>query len=154
MSYSADAFDDVFLLKFIEYPPGTFDLDSNADDLDQDGNFTLSWTNSLRADNYSLYQYSSYITAFNESLNLLEETPGSSYPLTGYSNGTYYFIVKADNVIGTTLSNCIKVEVGISPEEPDDGGNGGPIPGYNLIFLIVIIGFVSTIIIYRRLKFK
>lgn len=252
ISYSADAFDDVFLLKFIEYPPGTFDLESDADDLDQDGIFTLDWTNSLRADNYSLYQYSSYITEYNGTLTLIEETTDNTYPLTGYSNGTYYFIVKADNIIGSTLSNCIKVEVGISPEvpgtftlssnagtpdpdgnftlswtssvrasnysiyrysglitevneslalleeetealslpltgysngtyyfiavafnnfgnttsnyininveispeEPDDGGNGPYIPGYNLMILIVIIGFVSTMIFYRRLKFK
>lgn len=253
VSYSGGSDESVFINKYIEYPPGTFDLDSDADDLDQDGNFTLNWTNSLRADKYSLYEYSSYITEYNGTLTpLIEETPESSYPLTGYTNGTYYFIVKADNIIGSTLSNCIKVEVGISPEvpgtftllsnagnpdpdgnftlswtssarasnysiyrysgfitevnesltlleeetealslpltgysngtyyfiavafnnfgntnsnsininieispeEPDDGGTGAQIPGYNLLFLIVTIGFVSTIIIYRRLKLK
>lgn len=156
VSYSGGSDEDVFINKYIEYPPSPFWLDSDAiTPKDLDGNFTLSWTSSLRADHYSLYEYSSYITEINGSLTpLIEETTDITYPLTGYTNGTYYFIVKADNTIGTTLSNCIKVEVGISPEEPDDGGTGGPIPGYNLIFLIFIIGFVSTMIIYRRLKLK
>lgn len=152
---------DLFAAKFLIESPGAFILSSDAGTPDPDGNFTLSWTPSPRANNYSLYQHSVYITEINDSLTLLEEeTEDLSLPLTGYSNGTYYFKGVAFNNYGNVTSNYVSVNIEIPPEEPeldldgDDGGNGRPIPGYNLIFLIVIIGFVSTIIIYRRLKLK
>jgi surface protein len=98
-------------------PPGLFTLSSNADIPDTDGSFTLTWTSSVGASNYSVYHYSRYITEINGSLTLLEEEiTDLSLPLSGYSNGTYYFIVVAYNVYGETLSNCIMVVVGLIPE--------------------------------------
>jgi len=63
-----------------------------------------------------VYQYSSYITEINGSLTLLiAETTDLTFPLSSYSNGTYYFIAVAYNVYGDTLSNCIEVVVQIPP---------------------------------------
>ncbi|MFW9947277.1 MAG: hypothetical protein ACFFDX_10665, partial [Candidatus Odinarchaeota archaeon] len=71
-----------------------FTLSSNADTPDTDGSFTLTWTSSTGANNYSVYRYFSYITEINGSLTpLAEEITDLSLGLSGYSDGTYYFIV-------------------------------------------------------------
>ncbi|MFX1374956.1 MAG: hypothetical protein ACFFA0_04020 [Promethearchaeota archaeon] len=95
--------------------PEVFTLSSNADTPDTDGSFMLTWTSSDRATNYSVYRYFDYITEINGSLILLaEEITDLSLPLSVYSNGTYYFIVVANNAYGKILSNCIIVVVGLT----------------------------------------
>jgi len=96
------------------YPPSAFDLSSNADSPDTDGIFTLSWTSSINATSYSVYQYSSNITEINGSLTLLlDHSTDLILPLSGYSNGTYYFIVVASNDYDDTLSQCIEVNIAL-----------------------------------------
>jgi len=126
-------------------PPGDFILSSNAGTPDDNGNFDLTWTSSDNALTYSVYRYSSYITEINGSLTLLGDgITDLSLALSGYTDGTYYFIVVAHNAYGDTLSNCIEVIVQI----PSDGG----IPGYNLYFIFGAIGVVSAITIGKRRK--
>jgi len=130
-------------------PSEDFVLSSNAGDPDADGNFTLNWTSSSRANNYSVYLYSSYITEINGSLTILiDETGDLTLPLTGYTNGTYYFIVVAHNDYGDTLSNCIYITVAIPPPEPTIP----EIPGYELFYVIMVISIISTIIIVKNRK--
>ncbi len=130
--------------------PSSFTLSSDAETPDNDGNFTLTWTSSSGANNYSIYQYSNSITEINDSLILLEEEIDSlSLPLSGYSNGEYYFIVVAYNNFGNTFSNNHKIEVEITP-----GRREAKILGYNLIYLVTAVIGVSSILVYRRLKYK
>ena len=125
-------------------PPDDFTLSSNAGVPDTDGKFNLVWTEALRAYNYTVYLYSGFITSFNGTLTLLsDDIERYNLAQTGYQDGTYYFIVVAHNNFGDTLSNCIKVTVQRPPI----------IPGYNVIFLIVIFGIVSSLILKRKLKF-
>jgi len=101
----------------VELIPGSFTLSSNAGNPDYDGVYTLSWTTSSSASNYSVYQYSSFITEINGSLTLLEdEITDLNSGLSGYSNGTYYYIVVAHNQFGNTSSNCISVFVQLTQE--------------------------------------
>jgi surface protein len=101
--------------------PGTFTLHSGADSPDTDGAFSLWWDDSTRADNYSVYQHSGYITEINGSLIILaDETTSNDLPLSGYLDGTYYFIVVAQNAYGETLSNCEEVIVEILHLPPED----------------------------------
>lgn len=133
----------------VSIPPEDFVLSSNAGDPDADGIFTLTWTSSSRANNYSVYLYSSYITEINGSLTILiDETGDLTLPLTGYTNGTYYFIVVAHNDYGDTLSNCIYITVAIPPPEPTIT----EIPGYELIYVIMVVSIISTIIIVKNRK--
>ena len=133
-------------------PPGAFTLSSNAGNPDDDGNFTLTWTSSSGANNYSIYQYSGYITEINGSLTLLtEETNSLSLPLSGYSNGTYYFIGVAFNDLGNISSNCILSAVAIPPEEQTEQPI---ISGYNLMLLCLTIGLAFVILVNKRLKLK
>jgi len=134
-------------------PPGDFTLDSNAGSPDDDGNFTLTWDASDGAVTYSVYRYSSYITEYNSSLVLVAtDITSLSLSLTGYSNGTYYFIVEAHNAYGDTLSNCIEVIVAIPPEEDGDGdGDGdGVIPGYPLYLLLTFFVVITSILIKKK----
>ena len=95
-------------------PPGPFTLTSTAGSPDTDGNFDLTWTSSSGADNYSIYRYSSYISEINGFLTLIAEgVTDLQRALSGYSDGTYYFIIEAQNEDGDTLSDCIMVEVQI-----------------------------------------
>ena len=120
-------------------------LSSDAEIPDTDGAFILTWTSSARTDNYSVYCHSSYITEINGSVTLLaDEITELSLMLSNYSDGTYYFIVVAHNDNGDTLSNCINITV--LRGESDIKA----IPGYSLIFLIVLISVVSTIIMNKQ----
>lgn len=104
---------------FYAYPiyravPGPFSLTTNAGIPDDDGNFDLNWTISEGANNYSVYESSSYISTLNGSLTLLaSEITDVNLSLSGYLDGTYYFIVVAHNNYGYTLSNCISVLVAV-----------------------------------------
>jgi surface protein len=112
--------------------PGTFTLISNAETPDTDGSFNLTWSSSGGANNYSVYRHSSYITEINGSVTLLlDEITDLTLDLSGYLDGTYYFIVVANNTYGDTLSNCITVVVVLIPgtfalssnaENPDADG--------------------------------
>ena len=129
--------------------PGSFILLSTALDPDEDGSFDLGWTSSSGADTYSAFEYSSFITEINGSLTLLGSgITDLSFSLSGYDNGTYYFIVSAHNTNGFTLSNCVVVTVAIPP-----GGPSSPdIPGYQLFFIIAIIGLSLAYLIRKSMK--
>ena len=92
--------------------PFTSELSSDADAPDDDGSFSLTWTDSYGATNYTVYQYNSLITEINGSLTiLLTETASLSLSLIDLANGTYYYAIFSNNEFGSTLSNCIEVEV-------------------------------------------
>ena len=97
-------------------PPGPFVLSTNADPADEDGVFDLYWEEADGALTYSVYQYDKFINEINGSLTPLAERIDSlTLPLSGYSEGTYYFIVVAHNNHGDTLSNCLKVDIIFPP---------------------------------------
>jgi len=126
----------------VNLSPGDFILSSNAGTPDDNGNFDLTWTSADNALTYSVYQDSSYITEIDGSLTLLGDgITDLSLALSGYTDGTYYFIAVAHNAGGDTLSNCIEVIVQIQG-----------IPGYNLYFIFGAIGVVSAITIGKRRK--
>jgi len=129
--------------------PGDFTLTSTADDPDDDGDFDLTWTASSLANTYTIYQYDKFITEINGSLTILAAgVTDLTYSLSGYTNGTYYFIVVAVNSYGETLSNCIQIVVEIPPSEA-----GEPeIPGYNLLFLSLMLIIVSGLVIRKVRK--
>jgi len=102
---------------FYAYPiysvaPGPFILSSDAEDPDPDGNFTLNWTESSGADNYTVYRHSSYITTINGSLTVLASgITETNLTINNLFFDTHYFIVEALNASGDTLSNCIEITV-------------------------------------------
>jgi len=129
----------------IEWAPDNFYLNSDADSPDLDGNFSLTWTTSQGADNYSVFSSNSSITDIEGGLTLLAfQNATAPYSITGLPDGTYYYIVAAYNEYGYTLSNCISVKVII-----EDG-----VPGYNGFLLLAILGLVSIFLVFRHFKKK
>jgi cellulose synthase/poly-beta-1,6-N-acetylglucosamine synthase-like glycosyltransferase len=129
-------------------PPGSFVLSSNAGIPDDNGAFDLTWTSATGALSYSVYEYSEYITEINGSLTLIVAgNTNLTVSLSGYTDGTYYFIAVAYNAYGDTLSNCIEIVVEIPPE---------PIPpfisGYNIFIFVPIILVVVTVIVRKQHK--
>lgn len=133
-------------------PPGNFTLSSNAITPDDDGNFTLFWSISYRAINYSVYQYSKFISEINSSLNLLARgLTNNSLKIFDYVNGTYYFIVLASNNVGINLSDCILITVSIPPlMEPEEPQN--KIRGYSIFFILTMIVVYGLVIKNIRRK--
>jgi ABC-type transport system substrate-binding protein len=128
-------------------PPGDLVLGSTAESPELDGDFNLVWTASDRADSYSVYQSSSFITAIDGSVTLLAgDLTTLTYAIENYPTGTYYFIVVATNDFGETLSNCIQIVVGL-------GGFPEGIPGYEPFMILGIIA-VSTLLIMKKIRKK
>jgi multiple sugar transport system substrate-binding protein len=129
--------------------PDAFMLSSDANDPDPNGKFNLTWTYSIGADNYSIYTYNNYITNINQSLTLLANQDAiSPHSISGLSNGTYYYIIVADNEYGSTLSNCIKIVVEIPKKYVPPQG----IPGYDIFYLVVILGLMYAYLIFKRFR--
>ncbi|MHA2009998.1 MAG: FG-GAP repeat domain-containing protein [Promethearchaeota archaeon] len=134
-------------------PPSSFELYSSAENPDLDGNFTIIWTYSERAENYSIYEHSSYISEINNSLTLLvHETISPSLQLSGYSNGTYFFKAIAFNNAGNSTSNCISITVSLSEYCKSTNGNGLNIPGYNILIFGLLISVSSAFLIIKKKK--
>ncbi|MFX1373206.1 MAG: SBBP repeat-containing protein [Promethearchaeota archaeon] len=143
---------DIFTTKFSIESPASFNLTADCGAIDDDGIFNLNWTLAPRAVNYSIYQYNTYISEINDTLtSIVNQTQALSLPLSGYSNGTYYFKGVAFNIFGNSSSNCISVAVEIPPEDEETEPF---IPGYNLMFVIIGFAAIVSILIYRRLKLK
>ncbi|MFX1496914.1 MAG: ABC transporter substrate-binding protein [Promethearchaeota archaeon] len=144
-NYTFDFVDTNTNLAVVEsQPPGNFTLSSNAGSPDTDGNFDLVWTASSGADDYSIYRSSSFITTITGSLTLLaDDISALSMALSGYADGTYYFIVVAHNSMGDTLSNCISVTV----SKPG-------IPGYNVMVISAVLGITVALIIKKKYRMK
>ncbi|MFX1497938.1 MAG: CARDB domain-containing protein [Promethearchaeota archaeon] len=142
-NYTFDLVDTNAELNILE-PPDPFNLSSNAGNPDNDGIFDLTWTVSYSATNYSVYRSSSFITGIDGSLTLLaDEITDLTLALSGYGDGTYYFIVVAHNDYGDTLSNCISVTVVLQG-----------IPGYNLLLILATLGIAITLTIKKKYKIK
>jgi hypothetical protein len=82
--------------------PKIFILTSTADIPDLDGQFNLNWTESLNADNYSIY--------VNDSL-FIDSLTNLSYYLSNLTDGNYSFYIVAFNQYGNESSNTILIEV-------------------------------------------
>jgi len=89
-------------LSYNRFTPKMFFLESDSGGFDADGTFTLTWTVSQNADNYTLYQ---------NGVILAEGLTVREYNITDISPGTYKFYVKAFNINGEVDSNTIKVIV-------------------------------------------
>jgi len=125
-------------------PPGAFTLSSNASNPDTDGSFDLMWTASSGAENYTVYLSSSFITEINGSLTVLADNiVVQSMALSGYADGTYYFIIVAHNSVGDTLSNCISITIAKEGGLPE-------ILGYDVMLIGAVLGIAIALIIKKK----
>ncbi|MFX1477392.1 MAG: SBBP repeat-containing protein [Promethearchaeota archaeon] len=147
LGITADEFDNIFITGFkvkstgkshfflVKYLPipDNFEAISDADKPDPDGNFTISWNESLDAENYSLYQSKYEISEFNSSvIEIVKGNTNRTYEFKDYKEDIYHFLVVAFNMYGNTSSNSLKVKVQFPPDDfllnnnteiPDVDGN-------------------------------
>ncbi|KKM14500.1 hypothetical protein LCGC14_1705480 [marine sediment metagenome] len=90
-------------------PPNPFVLTSDANNPDMDGIFTLSWTESIYANTYSVYQNDTLMD--NGLTNLY-------YDIGIYTDGGYSFKIKSFNDYGDMSSNEITVNIDIPLPSP------------------------------------
>ncbi len=96
--------------------PGAFSLTGSADQIDSDGKFRLSWTESVRATNYSVYRTSSCVTLLDPAWSPISSNLQTLYlDVSESQNGNYYYIVKGQNEFGEELTSCHLVRVQIPP---------------------------------------
>ena len=146
---------DLFFANFRKYippptnPPGQFFLSAFAGSPDIDGNFSLFWSSSSEAQNYSLYTFNSLITEITDSADLLmKQNATSPISISGLLNGEYYYVVVAHNLLGDKMSNNVHVTVE-TPEEPTEF----EISGYNPLILMGIAIF-TVVILFKKKKVK
>ncbi|MFW9989441.1 MAG: SBBP repeat-containing protein [Candidatus Odinarchaeota archaeon] len=114
---NSDYKNHLFLLKYLPIPDN-FELESDALSPEPDGNFTLQWTESLDADNYSVYQSNYTITSLNSSvIEVIKGNINRTVSINNLGEGVYYFQVIAFNKYGNTSSNCLGVKVQFLPNE-------------------------------------
>ncbi|MFX1258671.1 MAG: hypothetical protein ACFFAN_12485 [Promethearchaeota archaeon] len=122
---------DLFLQKYSQNPDNFVLMSDKANPI-PDGNFTLSWSKSLDAKNYTLYRSDNPIVKID--LNVIKVVEGNTnrtYSLKNFEEGIYYFLVIAFNSYGNGSSNCLKIVVQFppndftlfeNPENPDKDG--------------------------------
>ena len=118
---------------------------------DDDGVFELIWSESAKADNYSIYHSEDCITDIGEnSILLANQNATAPFPINmSQFNGYRFFIVIAHRKSGDTPSNCIRVQIGEIPE----GGNGViPLGNFFLIFIALPI-IISIISLKKKHRF-
>ncbi|MFX1326612.1 MAG: ABC transporter substrate-binding protein [Promethearchaeota archaeon] len=110
-------------------PPGDFTLETDADNPDYDGIFNLTWTDSVGADNYSIYMSDNPIEYISKKFDLLAYQTATSPFSIDLNQGEYYFRVVAYNKTGETMSSD-DVQVSISRPGSfyldDDAGDPDP----------------------------
>ncbi|MBD3254237.1 MAG: hypothetical protein GF383_04050 [Candidatus Lokiarchaeota archaeon] len=110
----------------------TLEIGGYSPPYDTDGNIELIWTDSAPsgADNYTVYNYTSYITEINSSLGInAKEITDTTLLINNLEDGEYFFIVQAHNKYGNSTSTCQQIrilhtpglfDVNVSAMEPFD----------------------------------
>ena len=122
-------------------------------------NFTLTWTVSEGADNYSIYVSTKNITIIDGNSTLIKVgLTKLNQNLIASTFGIFYYVVVAYNETGSTLSNSVKIYLLVL----ESGGNERDLwkAGFGLtdilnpylIVIIVIIFSIIGIIQYRHTK--
>ena len=140
--------------------PSSFSLTTDTTVPDTDGSFDLTWTKSLYARYYVLYNSSTFISQINASVSVrLNFTPSLDLPtyrysLNGLCNGTYYYQIIAFNAYGNFTTECIHITVSIQP--PPSGQSETTQFPYEIVILIQAVVLFSLlgvlVFIYARCK--
>ncbi len=128
--------------------PGLYNLDTNTALPDIDGIFWLNWSESIGADNYSIYW--SMSSNVNETDTLyVDGLNNFSMLIKGFNSGTYYFRMISYNETGSTWSNELTITIQItSIDNSDDGDDNGAqeASSDNKFFLLIgLFGVLSVI---------
>ncbi len=139
-----DYFKDAFLSKFDLHAIGSFELGPNLTTPDIDGSFWLNWSESIDADNYSIYWTTSPNVDENDFL-YIEGLNNLTILIKGFSSGTYYFRMIAYNEEGSKWSNEIIINIQIVSGDGDDDDKENELA--YLPFLMIVSIIVGSLIV-------
>ncbi|MFX0101187.1 MAG: fibronectin type III domain-containing protein [Candidatus Hodarchaeota archaeon] len=124
-------------------------LNPIAPNPDTDGDINLNWSDVSNADNYLVYRSTSLITVIDGSVTLIDNVTVSSCTDEGLVDGTYYYVIVAQNLTGVSpISNCVNVGVTIDQPVTD-------VPGFPAsIVLMTTVMVVALILVQQRRKFR
>ena len=106
--------------------PDNFTLSTNKNIVCEGGIFTLSWTPSEGADNYSVYSSPKNITKIDGDSTLVKNNlTRLNYSIIASDIGLLYYVIVAYNKSGATLSNCVKIQIIESEGSSEGKGLGG-----------------------------
>ena len=122
--------------------------------------FWLNWSESIGADNYSIYWSTSPNVDDGDTLYVDDLVNGTMF-INGFLSGTYYFRMVSYNNTGSTWSNELLITVQF-PSVSDDGDDDddsssdseAAIPFGNYYVLYLLLGVLSLIIISKRKVIK
>ncbi|HMF31356.1 MAG TPA: 6-bladed beta-propeller, partial [Candidatus Lokiarchaeia archaeon] len=138
--YRVQVFQETLVIPPPSFAPPAPNLASLTVDTAAPGNVTVKWDAATGAVSYSVYRYTSFISAVNNSITNVANPTTTTYTDQLTASGTYYYVVTATNASGTSgISNCKSVEVTF-------GGIPGPSVGW--IALMTVVGI--PIVIKRR----
>lgn len=103
----------------VQNTPKSFSLSIDGGDPDKDGKFILDWSESLYADNYSIYFSTMPMDDYTDGELLFSGIENTSKELEDYDDGTYYFIILAINELGQIESNQATITIELKGEEPE-----------------------------------
>ena len=106
-------------------------------------NFTLSWTISDGADNYSIYVSTKNITVIDGNSTLIKDgLINLNQSLLASKIGVAYYVAVAYNESGNTLSNSVKINI-----LGHEGGNGDNHNGAMLSMPFIFFALIGIIIL-------
>ena len=113
---------DIVVVNFSLVPrPFNLEIEGiSPEPYDADGSIILNWSDRapFDADNYTVYNSTSYISEINGSLDKnVEEITDTTFEIDGLVDGTYYYIIEAHNAFGNSTSDCKEVTIGRTPED-------------------------------------
>ncbi|MFW9969595.1 MAG: hypothetical protein ACFFDF_05290 [Candidatus Odinarchaeota archaeon] len=100
----------------VQYPPSEFYMYKFSQFPNTNGIINLTWSDSIGADNYSVYVDDTNITDIISKGSLVEEGLNETFIIIeNLTNGDYYYAILAVNEAGKTLSNCTHICVRRAP---------------------------------------
>lgn len=91
---------------------------SSISSISYNGSIDLKWSGCAYSDRYKIYWYTSPITEINSSVSLIYSGQDLSFSFRLTIQGSYYFIIQAENALGTALSNITGTYVSFTLPHP------------------------------------
>mgnify|MGYP006282462827 CR=1 FL=1 len=132
---------------YVDFVPDAVLLDSTADEIENDGVFTIQWDESNYADNYSIYIHDKQISNTNDTKGIspYATIQGTDAEISIEADGNYYLCVVANSRVGGNVSSYIKVNVELKAD------NTAAIAiGLSSVFVGLASAFLVVFMRYRK----
>ncbi|MFX1340497.1 MAG: hypothetical protein ACFFDK_17950 [Promethearchaeota archaeon] len=136
--------------------PSNFKLSSDKNIVTEGGIFTLSWTPSKGAENYSIYSSTKNITIIDGDCTLIKENlTRLNHSIIAGDIGLIYYVVEAYNKSGSTLSNTVKIQIIESEGSSDKKAYSGDMLSATFVLIpILVIAIILLLSFSGIMRYK